>query len=361
MTLMPIVHMTYQNLYYEFFGRLEKRLNRALRGRPENEDPQAQRQQAAIARDAAGAGAAVGGGGNGGAAVEGAVPQEQDEDPGLWANLLALGRAIVGLFGDGNDDEIEIAVHIHANGNGLHEDDDAEDDGEQAGDEEAEVHGVIQADAEVLLEAPGAENGGAEDELIDILDAVQAIAAEVEPEEPIPVAPATPQQGNGDDQQPARPQEGAGPAPEPERQAEPDQAMNRARPRRDRRGVQRRQRRERRQERNANRNGGQNDAAPAGEDRGSSALTEIVNSLVTSLMFPVVSYGMGELLRIAVPKAWVASPGRRPPTGLLQQRWGRSLVGGCLFVVLKDTFTLYIKYRRVQVKRNRRVRSVKKD
>ena len=78
-------------------------------------------------------------------------------------------------------------------------------------------------------------------------------------------------------------------------------------------------------------------------------------------MFPVVSYGMGELLRITVPKAWVASPGSRPPTGLLQQRWGRSLVGGCLFVVLKDKFPLYIKYRRVEVKRNRKVRSVKKD
>jgi hypothetical protein len=90
-------------------------------------------------------------------------------------------------------------------------------------------------------------------------------------------------------------------------------------------------------------------------------LTEIINSMVTSLLFPAISYGMGELIRMAAPRAWVR-PWRGPgaPTGLLQERWGRSLVGGCLFVVLRDAVALYTKYRRVQVKANRKVRSVER-
>ena len=41
--------------------------------------------------------------------------------------------------------------------------------------------------------------------------------------------------------------------------------------------------------------------------------------------------------------------------GLLQQRWGRSVVGGCLFVVLKDALMLYVKWRMARMQRNRKV------
>jgi hypothetical protein len=68
---------------------------------------------------------------------------------------------------------------------------------------------------------------------------------------------------------------------------------------------------------------------------------------------------MGELIRATLPKARVTRGWRRP-AGLLQEQWGRSLVGGCLFVVLKDAIALYTKYRRVQVKANRRVRNVER-
>ena len=41
--------------------------------------------------------------------------------------------------------------------------------------------------------------------------------------------------------------------------------------------------------------------------------------------------------------------------GLLQQRWGRSVVGGCLFVVLRDALMLYVKWRMARMQRERRV------
>lgn len=42
----------------------------------------------------------------------------------------------------------------------------------------------------------------------------------------------------------------------------------------------------------------------------------------------------------------------------LQMRWGHSLAGACLCYVLRDAFALFYKHRKVQVKKNRRVRNV---
>ncbi|KAL2169198.1 hypothetical protein VTG60DRAFT_6362 [Thermothelomyces hinnuleus] len=101
-----------------------------------------------------------------------------------------------------------------------------------------------------------------------------------------------------------------------------------------------------------------NDDVPEG-----SYFTLVINSIVTSLLFPAISYGMGELIRAVAPRTWVSparSWGRKGPAGLLQQRWGRSLVGGCLFVVMRDAIALYTKYRRVQVRAKRRVRNVER-
>ncbi|KAK3488225.1 uncharacterized protein B0T23DRAFT_225042 [Neurospora hispaniola] len=99
------------------------------------------------------------------------------------------------------------------------------------------------------------------------------------------------------------------------------------------------------------------------------SFTDLTNNVVTSLLFPFISYGMGELLRLSLPRSWTSPP--RPigtsgffrsgkimqggPGGLLQQRWGRSLAGGCLFVVIRDVFELYAKYRNVQAKKARRI------
>ncbi|KAI1467610.1 uncharacterized protein F4812DRAFT_430156 [Daldinia caldariorum] len=81
------------------------------------------------------------------------------------------------------------------------------------------------------------------------------------------------------------------------------------------------------------------------------------NFLAGSLLFPGVCYGMGELLRYVLPSRLVNRPASGFPTGLLQERWGRSLVGGCLFVVLKDVFFLWVKYRRIMTRSSRRIRN----
>jgi hypothetical protein len=93
------------------------------------------------------------------------------------------------------------------------------------------------------------------------------------------------------------------------------------------------------------------------EQQGLGALfAPITNSIVGSMLLPAISYGMGELLRLVVPRRFT-SPGR---VGLLQQQWGRSFVGGCMYLVLKDMFRLYTKHRRVVNKPLRRVRNVER-
>ncbi|KAI2606562.1 hypothetical protein GGR54DRAFT_644176 [Hypoxylon sp. NC1633] len=82
-----------------------------------------------------------------------------------------------------------------------------------------------------------------------------------------------------------------------------------------------------------------------------------VNIFAGALVWPGVCFGAGELLRLALPARFVSRPAAGPITGILQERWGRSLVGGCLFVVLKDTFWLWIKYRQIMNRARRRVKN----
>jgi hypothetical protein len=81
-------------------------------------------------------------------------------------------------------------------------------------------------------------------------------------------------------------------------------------------------------------------------------------SVLGALAFPAVSAVTGEFLRLVLPRAWTTIrpswKGAKPP-GLLQQKWGRSLVGGCMFVVLKDAVMLYVRWRMAQDHRMRRV------
>ncbi|XDG10343.1 hypothetical protein ABKA04_009958 [Annulohypoxylon sp. FPYF3050] len=82
-----------------------------------------------------------------------------------------------------------------------------------------------------------------------------------------------------------------------------------------------------------------------------------VNFLAGALVWPGVCYGMGELLRMVLPSRFTTRPLLGPNTGILQERWGRSLVGGCLFVVLKDAFFLWVKYRRMMNRASRRIKN----
>lgn len=83
----------------------------------------------------------------------------------------------------------------------------------------------------------------------------------------------------------------------------------------------------------------------------------IPQTIMGALIFPSISAAMGALLQVALPRSWITPPGRwdRHPAGFLQSRFGRSIVGGCLFVVLKDTLMLYSRYRLAQDHKKRRV------
>ena len=72
----------------------------------------------------------------------------------------------------------------------------------------------------------------------------------------------------------------------------------------------------------------------------------IVEAMVGALCFPAVASIMGTLLNWTLPKYWteVTTLADRRPS-LLQTKWGRSIVGGCVFVVVKDGMILYSRYR----------------
>ncbi|KAH8732446.1 hypothetical protein GQ44DRAFT_766586 [Phaeosphaeriaceae sp. PMI808] len=101
----------------------------------------------------------------------------------------------------------------------------------------------------------------------------------------------------------------------------------------------------------------------------------LADTILGALIFPSIAAAMGEILRCALPASWVTPPSGAPsiswlggwiatggkigtkgrPTGFLQTRWGRSLIGGCLFVGLKDAVLLYVRWRTAQMHRRRRI------
>lgn len=98
-----------------------------------------------------------------------------------------------------------------------------------------------------------------------------------------------------------------------------------------------------------------------GERRLSFSPTAIAETVLGALLFPTIAGVSGELLKLVLPQSWTAAPsrsmfsGRTMTKGLLQEKWGRSLVGGCLFVVLKDAVMLYVRWRMAQMHRKRSV------
>lgn len=102
--------------------------------------------------------------------------------------------------------------------------------------------------------------------------------------------------------------------------------------------------------------------------------TSLADTILGALIFPTIAAAMGELLRHTLPSDWVTPPASSPaiswlggwvknggkaaggagkPTGFLQTRWGRSIVGGCMFVGLKDAVMLYVRWRSAQNHRKR--------
>lgn len=72
--------------------------------------------------------------------------------------------------------------------------------------------------------------------------------------------------------------------------------------------------------------------------------SKIADTVLGALCFPFIASVMGEALKLSLPTRWTAASLARRP-GLLQSKWGRSIVGGCLFVAMKDAFLLYSHYR----------------
>jgi hypothetical protein len=102
-------------------------------------------------------------------------------------------------------------------------------------------------------------------------------------------------------------------------------------------------------------------APPAHRPGLGSILHNVSDSIVSAMLLPGISFAVGEALRLLVlPRSWTTMPdksmGARP--GLLQQQWGRSLIGGCLFAVLRDAMRLYTRHRMVATMGNRRVKNV---
>ena len=85
--------------------------------------------------------------------------------------------------------------------------------------------------------------------------------------------------------------------------------------------------------------------------------TRLGDLVVGALLFPAVSAAMGQLIAATFPTTWVVPPGRyaRWPYGILQHWWGRTIVGGCAFVVLKDTVLGYSRWRVARDHRRRRI------
>jgi len=83
--------------------------------------------------------------------------------------------------------------------------------------------------------------------------------------------------------------------------------------------------------------------------------TGIADTILGALIFPSIAAAVGMALKEALPKSWVTAPASGKPTGFLQTRWGRSILGGCLFVGMKDAVLLYVRWKMAQNHSRRKV------
>lgn len=96
-------------------------------------------------------------------------------------------------------------------------------------------------------------------------------------------------------------------------------------------------------------------APPVGRPSLGTIFSSFSNAIAGALILPGISFVMGEALRYLLPAQWTTFRWRRP-SGFLQLQWGRSLVGGCLYVVLKDAVRLYSKHRKAAAMGTRKVK-----
>ncbi|KAJ8060973.1 hypothetical protein OCU04_010053 [Sclerotinia nivalis] len=105
-------------------------------------------------------------------------------------------------------------------------------------------------------------------------------------------------------------------------------------------------------DRNGNRhqNGGDQEGENANENdwgvRRNVSTHSLSFQFMGAMLFPAISSIMGDALKYALPSIWMRTRNGKP--GLLQHKWARSVVGGCLFVMLKDVVVLYCKWKKAR-------------
>jgi hypothetical protein len=99
------------------------------------------------------------------------------------------------------------------------------------------------------------------------------------------------------------------------------------------------------------------------------SISQVATSVMGALFLPAISSLMGDLIKVGLPRTWIRKPSQYAlpfmmqsssyftvgVRGLLQEKWGRSVVGGCLFIMLKDALILYCKWRKAHIQQKRRV------
>lgn len=81
---------------------------------------------------------------------------------------------------------------------------------------------------------------------------------------------------------------------------------------------------------------------------------QFVSSVIGALVFPPIAAIMGDILKYILPSSFIAPKvascysSKVIKKGILTERWGRTVIGGCLFVLLKDAFTLYCKWKKAR-------------
>ncbi|OJJ51494.1 hypothetical protein ASPZODRAFT_127572 [Penicilliopsis zonata CBS 506.65] len=95
--------------------------------------------------------------------------------------------------------------------------------------------------------------------------------------------------------------------------------------------------------------------------------SNLADTILGALVFPAISASMGGLLKYILPKSWTTASSlsssssssssvlERSRPGLLQTRWGRTVIGGCAFVLLKDALVLYCRWKLAQTHRRRKI------
>ncbi|RKF58046.1 putative ring finger domain-containing protein [Erysiphe neolycopersici] len=82
--------------------------------------------------------------------------------------------------------------------------------------------------------------------------------------------------------------------------------------------------------------------------------SQLISLVVGALSFPTVASIAGDILKYTLPSSLVSAQltyswGTRSfKRGILTEKWGRTVVGGCLFVLLRDAVNLYCKWKKAR-------------